>query len=82
MELIKYARTQVCYLRGPKFTLPYLKKAVPISTKFIYFMLYMYTTFHAKFERNLTINSRDIRSQKSSDFLRILFFLRTKPEII
>ena len=60
-----------------------LKTIAPISTKFIYFMLYIYTTFHTKFERNRASSSRDIRSQKSSDFLRILFFLlRTKPEII
>ena len=37
-------------------------------------MLYIYTTFHTKFERNRANSSRDIRSQKSSDFLRILFF--------
>ena len=57
------------------------KTIAPIFTKFIYFMLYIYTTSHTKFKRNRVRGLRDIRSQKSSDFLRIFFLLRTKPKI-
>ena len=81
------ANTSVLFTRtriSPISAFRILKTIVPISTKFIYFMLYIYTTLHTKFERNRASSSRDIRSQKSSDFLRILYFflLRTKLEII
>ena len=84
------ANTSVLFTRtriSPISAFRILKTIAPISTKFIYFMLYIYTTLHTKFERNRASSSRDIRSQKSSDFLRILFFhlillLHTKLEII
>ena len=61
------------------------KGIAPISTKFIYFMLCIYTTLHTKFERNRSSSSRDICSQKSSGFLGFssyFFLLRTKLKII
>ena len=86
----KHANTSVLFTRtkiSPILAFRISKSIAPISTKFIYFMPYIYATSHTKFERNRANSSRDIRSQKSSDFLRIFLFfflllLRTKLKII
>ena len=44
--------------------------------KFTYFMLYIYTTLHIKFERNSVIGEQDIHFQKMPNFLQI-FLLPT-----
>ena len=66
---VLFTRTRITPISASRI----FKTTVPISTKFIYVMLYIYTTFHIKFERNRASSSWDIRSQKSSDFLRIFF---------
>ena len=61
------------------------KTTKPISTKFTYFLLYIYTTLHTKIEGNSFSSSWDICSWKLPDFLHIflllLLLLRTKLQI-
>ena len=57
------------------------KTTKPISTKFTYFMPYIYTTLHIKIEGNTFSSSRDICSWKLPDFLHIFLLLRTKLQI-
>ena len=74
---VLFTRTKITPISASRIS----KTIEPISTKFTYFMLYIYTTFHTKFEINRASSSRDICSQKSSDFLRIflLFFFFFAP---
>ena len=68
---VLFTRTRITPISASRI----FKTTAPISTKFIYLMLYIYTTFHTKFEKNRASRSRDIRSQKSSHFLRIYLFI-------
>ena len=52
-----------------------------ISTKFIYFLPYLYTTSHFKIKGNRFSSSQDICSWKLPNFLHIFLFLRTKLQI-
>ena len=80
----KTCSTQVCYLLGtvklPNWAFCISKTTTTISTKFTYFLPYIYTTSQIKIEGNHFSISWDICSWKLPNFLHILL-LRTKLQI-